>query len=47
VRKIAIAIGSVAFTVYGWNVLASAVFCFGVRHREFLEFPYLQWIEAA
>jgi hypothetical protein len=47
VRKIAIAIGSVAFTAYGWNVLASAIFCFGVRHREFLEFPYLQWIEAA
>ena len=47
VRKIAIILATVAITVYGWNVLASVIFCFGVRHREFLEFPYLQWIEAA
>jgi hypothetical protein len=47
VRKIAIILAAVAITVYGWNVLASAIFCFGVQHREFLEFPYLQWIEAA
>ena len=26
--------------------MASAIFCFGVHHQEFLEFPYLQWIEA-
>jgi hypothetical protein len=47
VRKIAIILAAVAITVYGWNVLASVIFCFGVRQREFLEFPYLQWIEAA
>jgi hypothetical protein len=46
VRKIAIAIGAVIVAAYGWNVLASVIFCFGVRHREFLAFPYLQWIEA-
>ena len=46
VRKIAI-IGAVVVAAYGWNMLASAIFCFGVRHREFLAFPYLQWIDAA
>ena len=46
VRKIAIGIGVVAILAYGWNVVASLIFCFGVHHQEFLEFPYLQWIEA-
>lgn len=46
VKKLAI-IGAVLIAVSGWNVLASAILCFGVRHRELLVFPYLQWIEAA
>lgn len=46
VREIAI-IGAVLIAVSGWNMLASAILCFGVRHRELLAFPYLQWIEAA
>ena len=27
--------------------MASLIFCFGVHHRELLEFPYTQWAQAA
>ena len=42
-----LAIAAPFCTAYAWCVAAAVIFCFGVRHPEFLAFPYLQWFEAA
>src|SRR5215472_16121201 len=43
----AISTGAVVTGSYGWVLMASMIFCFGVHHAELLAFPYTQWIGAA
>lgn len=47
VVKVSVGVGAVVAGAYGWVLLASLIFCFGVHHRELLEFPYTQWAQAA
>jgi hypothetical protein len=47
VVKVSVCVGAVVAGAYGWVLMASLIFCFGVHHRELLEFPYTQWAEAA
>jgi hypothetical protein len=47
VVKVSVGVGAVVAGAYGWVLMASLIFCFGVHHRELLEFPYTQWAEAA
>jgi hypothetical protein len=47
VVKVSVCVGAVVAGAYGWVLMASMIFCFGVHHRELLEFPYTQWAEAA
>ena len=46
-RRTAVAIAAPFAIAYAWCVAATVIFCFGVRHPQFLAFPYLQWFEAA
>jgi len=47
VVKVSVCVGAVVAGAYGWVLMASLIFCFGVHHHELLEFPYTQWAEAA
>jgi hypothetical protein len=47
VVKISVGLGAVVAGAYAWVLMASLIFCFSVHHRELLEFPYTQWVEAA
>jgi hypothetical protein len=45
-RRTAVAIAAPFAIAYAWCVAATVIFCAGIRHPEFLAFPYLQWFEA-
>ena len=40
-RRTTVAIAAPFATAYAWCVAATVIFCFGVRHPQFLAFPYL------
>jgi hypothetical protein len=47
VVPVLIVILSVTAALYAWLAGASAIFCIGLHHSEWLMFPFDQWIDAA
>jgi len=47
VVPVLIVILSVTAALYAWLAGASAIFCIGLHHPEWLMFPFDQWIDAA
>ena len=45
VVKVSVGMGAVVAGAYGWVLTASLIFCFGVHHRELLEFRVARTLE--